>query len=302
MHLRESGRHVVIHTPAKLNLFFEVLGRRSDGFHEVETLVYPINVCDTLIIGRRSDDRVEFRLTQVGCATADDRKSLGDVPRDSSNLVVRAFNLLRQAGGVSEGADLHLVKRIPSEAGLGGGSSDAAALLAGANRLWRLNWSVRQLVEMGAGLGSDIPLFFHNGASVCRGRGEIIEPFSRSPLLHFVLLRPPFGLRTADVYQACEVAEPAHPLSPFLNAFASGHLGRIGSLLFNRLESAASILSPWIARTRRAFDDADCVGHQMTGSGTCYFGLCRHARHARRVARRMNTLGLGKAYAVRGSC
>lgn len=300
MHLRESSRHVVIHTPAKLNLFFEVLGRRSDGFHEVETLVYPIDLCDTLIIGRRADERVEFRLTRVSCGTEDSSLLLGDVPPDSSNLVVRALNLLRQAGGVREGAEVHLIKRIPSEAGLGGGSSDAAAAIAGANRIWKLNWSVQQLVEIGAGLGSDIPLFLHNGSSACRGRGEIIETFSGSPLLHFVLVRPPVGLSTADVYGACEVADAPHSMSRFLDAFASAHLGRIGRLLFNRLESPASALCPWIARTRRVFHDLDCIGHQMTGSGTCYFGLCRHARHARRVARRLNTYGLGKVYAVRG--
>jgi 4-diphosphocytidyl-2-C-methyl-D-erythritol kinase len=290
MHLREIGRDVVIHTPAKLNLFFEVL----------ETLVYPIDLCDTLVIRKRPDDRVEFRVSCAGQGASGDGASLGDVPADSSNLVVRAIDLLRRTGGYGQGADVLLIKRIPSEAGLGGGSSDAAAALAGVNSVWNLNLRSEQLAEIGAALGSDIPLFFCAGASVCRGRGEIVEAAPTSPVLHFALVRPPVGLSTADVYEACLVAQEPRSLPGFVDALSSADLGRIGQCLFNRLESAANDLTPWIARARRAFGDLDCVGHQMTGSGTCYFGLCRHARHARRVARRLESYGLGKAYAVRG--
>ncbi len=300
MHLRETGRHVVIHAPAKLNLFFEVLGRRDDGFHEVETFVYPIDLCDTLIIAKRSDGRVQFRLSSVSQGAAGREGSLGRVPADSSNLVVRALELLRQSTGCRLGADVLLVKRIPSEAGLGGGSSDAAAALAGANITWNLKLPVERLAGLGATLGSDIPLFFRDGASVCRGRGEIVEPVPSSPVLHFAVVRPPAGLSTAEVYGACRVSQEPRSLTRFVESITSARLERIGACLFNRLESAASDLTPWIARIRRAFESLDCTGHQMTGSGTCYFGLCRHARHARRVARRLESFGLGKAYAVRG--
>jgi 4-diphosphocytidyl-2-C-methyl-D-erythritol kinase len=300
MHLREIGRYVVVHTPAKLNLFFEVLDRRSDGFHEVETLVYPVDLCDTLVITQRPDERVTFRLVSAPQGAVSDRASLGNVPADSSNLVIRAIDLLRRSEGCSLGADVLLVKRIPSEAGLGGGSSDAAAALAAANVAWNLKMPSEQLAEIGAGLGSDIPLFFRAGASICRGRGEIVESASVSPVLHFALVRPPVGLSTAAVYGACRVSRKPRSLPHFLEAFTSAHLGRIGDSLFNRLESAASELTPWIARTRQAFESLDCAGHQMTGSGSCYFGLCRHGRHARRVARRLESYGIGKAYAVRG--
>lgn len=300
MHLREFGQYVVIHAPANLNLFFEVLNRRSDGFHEVETLVYPVDLCDTLLIRRRIDDRIDFRLSCPAQGMVRGGGSLGEVPSDDSNLVIRALDLLRQAGRIKMGADVLLIKRIPSEAGLGGGSSDAAAALAGGNHIWGVDWSVEELAGIGAGLGSDIPLFLREGATICRGRGEIVESVRRWPVLHFVVVRPPVGLSTAEVYGGCEVAHEAKSLSCMIKAFASGDLGRIGGLLFNRLESSASELTPWIVRTRRIFDELDCLGHQMTGSGSCYFGLCRHARHARRVARRLDTYGLGKAYAVRG--
>ena len=301
MHLRETGQHVVVHAPAKLNLFFDVLERRSDGFHEVETLVYPIDLCDTLLVRKRPHERIEFRVIRVPPRVGDAGASLGDVPMDSSNLVVRAIDLLRQTSGGSLGADVLLIKRIPSEAGLGGGSSDAAAALAAANVAWDLNLPTNHLSAMSASLGSDIPLFLHAGASVCRGRGEVVEAAPASPVLHFALVRPPVGLSTAEVYGACRVAREPRSLSQFLDAFASADLGRIGQSLFNRLESAARDLTPWIVRTRNAFEKLDCVGHSMTGSGTCYFGLCRHARHARRVARRLESYGLGQSYAVRGT-
>ena len=300
MHLRETSRHVVIHTPAKLNLFFEVLARRSDGFHEVETLVYPIDLCDTLVMQRRDDERIAFRLLLQGHGSREGRVALGEVPSDSSNLVIRALELYRETERINQGCDVVLIKRIPSEAGLGGGSSDAAAALVGANRVWGPRLPGGRLTELGAILGSDVPLFFREGASVCRGRGEMVEGTGSSPVLHFALVRPPVGLSTAEVYGACEVARAPQPLEPFLEAFTAGELRGIGGLLFNRLEGAADDLTPWIARVRRAFSELDCVGHQMTGSGSSYFGLCRHARHARRVARRLDTYGLGRAYAVRG--
>ena len=171
MHLRDLGRHVVVHAPAKLNLFFEVLHRRSDGFHEVETVVYPIGLCDTLYLRKRTDARVTFGVKRVGHGAGVGDVSLGDVPGDSSNLVVRAIELLRKASGADLGADVVLVKRIPSEAGLGGGSSDGAAALAGANAVWGLGFSTERLADLGSRLGSDIPLFFRSGASVCRGTG-----------------------------------------------------------------------------------------------------------------------------------
>ncbi|MHB8897690.1 MAG: 4-(cytidine 5'-diphospho)-2-C-methyl-D-erythritol kinase [Thermoguttaceae bacterium] len=300
MHLRETRQNAVIHTPGKVNLFFEVLGRRSDGFHEVETLVYPIDLLDTLVVRKRPDRRIELRVQRAFPRVGGAGVSFGEIPADSSNLVVRALDLVRQASGTTWGADVLLIKRIPSEAGLGGGSSDAAAALVAANVVWGLGLGGDQMAKLGARLGSDVPLFLRSGASVCRGRGEIVESAPAWPLLHLVLLRPPAGLRTAEVYGRCRVPDRPRSLCQILPAFASADLGRIGHSLFNRLESPAGELTPWIARARGAFEKLDCVGHCMTGSGTCYFGLCRHARHARRVARRLESYGLGQSYVVRG--
>src|SRR5690606_4305446 len=122
---------------------------------------------------------------------------LGDLPTDRSNLAVRAVELLQARAGIEAGATMRLVKRIPSAAGLGGGSSDAAAALMAANQAWGLNWSVSKLETLAGELGSDVPFFLTPGAAICRGRGERVEPLPRTMPLHVVVVRPPVGLSTA---------------------------------------------------------------------------------------------------------
>jgi 4-diphosphocytidyl-2-C-methyl-D-erythritol kinase len=301
MHLHRSQSGWVVQAPAKLNLFFEVLAKRGDGYHEIETLVYPINLYDTLYFKEDPSGQVKLGCQRVSGVWGPKGSGLGGVPPGTQNLVVRAVELLRRRARVSAGATLRLVKRIPSAAGLGGGSSDAAAALAAANEAWGLGWSPVQLARLGAELGSDVPSFFPRRPVVCRGRGELVEPISGLGTLHFVVVRPPDGLATGEVYQRCRPGPQPRPLAPLLEALLGGELAAVGRLLFNRLEPVAERLSPWIHCLRSEFARTDCLGHQMTGSGTCYFGLCRHARHARRVAARLRARGVGIAFAVHGS-
>ena len=301
MLLHRSPSGWVVQAPAKLNLFFEVLGKRDDGYHEIETLVYPINLYDTLYFKEDSSGRIKLECQRVSGTREPMGSGLGEVPPGTDNLAFRGAQLLRERTTLRRGAVVRLVKRIPSAAGLGGGSSDAAAALAAANAAWGLGWSSDRLGRLGAELGSDVPFFFARGPAVCRGRGEKVEPAAGLGMLHFVVVRPPAGLSTADVYRACRPAERPRPSAPLLEALVRGDLPAAGRLLFNRLESAAEKLSPWIDRVRRELASLDCLGQRMSGSGTCYFGLCRHARHARRAARRLRARGIGIAFAVRGS-
>lgn len=300
MHLYQSPHGFVVQAPAKLNLFFEVIAKRDDGYHEIETLVYPIDLYDTLYFREDPDGPIRLGCSQEtrGRAVA---ARLGEVPEGEDNLVVRAAELLRRRAGVAKGATIRLVKRIPSEAGLGGGSSDAAATLVAANAAWKLGWPAARLGQLGAELGSDVPLFFAPGAARCRGRGERVEPIASAGALHFVVIRPPTGLSTAAVYGAVKPPPAPRDAAPLRQALAAGDLAAVGRTLFNRLECVADRLTPWIGRLRSELACSDCLGHLMTGSGTCYFGLCRHARHARRMARRLEARGIGIAYAVRGS-
>jgi len=309
MDVFRSGSALRVHTAAKLNLFLEVIARREDGFHEIETLMTAITIYDTLSI--LPDARGPIRLTCRWTAGAEARDihrtsfgetpELASLPEQEHNLVFRAAERLRRRAGVEFGASIRLVKRIPAAAGLGGASSNAAATLVALNRAWQLGWTHSQLAELASELGSDIPFFLDSasqgtGMAICRGRGERVEPLGGMGRLCFVVVRPPEGLSTATVFRQCRPA--AHPVSsrPILDALRLGNPRDIGRRLFNRLQSTAEDLSPWVRKTRRVFDQLDCLGHHMSGSGTSYFGICRHARHARRLLRALRAADLGQTF------
>jgi 4-diphosphocytidyl-2-C-methyl-D-erythritol kinase len=285
-----SGSDWEVRAPAKLNLFFEIIARRRDGFHEIETLMVPIALFDTMYF--HSNTSGHIRLT---CQWASPRLSgqgrASEVPSGADNLAARAVRLLQQQSGTGEGATMRLVKRIPAAAGLGGGSSDAAAALAIANRVWGLNWSTERLSLLASELGSDLPFFFSGGAALCRGRGEQISPVEGLAPLHFVVACPPEGLSTVEVYKACQPATQPQTSECLIRSLRRGEAGQAGQLLHNQLEPAARKLSPWIDRTRDMFDQLDFLGHQMSGSGSSYFGVCRHARHAQRLASQLRARG-----------
>lgn len=290
----------VVQTPAKLNLFLEVLGRRPDGFHELETLMTTFSVCDWLSCQAepggqlRLDCRWALGLhaQQEGARRAQVPSPWESLPVGEENLVYRAVARLRQRAGVAQGASLRLVKSIPAAAGLGGASSDAAAALVAANLAWNLGWSRERLREVAGELGSDIPFFLTGdttwyGAAICRGRGERIEPLADMPRLPIVAVRPPAGLSTAAVFRACRLGQPPRAAAGLVEALRRGKVGQVGRLLHNRLQEAAAGLSPWIERLQSEFQQSGVVGHAMSGSGSTYFGICHSAGQARHLAARL---------------
>ncbi len=311
MKLFTSPAAVVVETPAKLNLFLELLAKRSDGFHEIETLMAAISIYDRLYVTSLSAGQ-----TQLICRWASGMEALSasrngrptfagldELPMGSDNIVWRAVERLRQRAGTDAGIAISLRKRIPSAAGLGGASSDAAAALVAANHLWRLNWTPRKLAEVAAEIGSDVPFFLESrqrgtGWAICRGRGERIEPLVGMPIWHFVVAYPPAGLSTPAVYRTCRVPPQPLSVSPLIETLRRGE-PRLGAYLTNRLQPAARELSPWIDRLQSLFARTDCLGHQMSGSGSSYFGICRDARHARCVASRIRAANLGLTFQVK---
>jgi 4-diphosphocytidyl-2-C-methyl-D-erythritol kinase len=301
MKVHHTPVEVVVQAPAKLNLFFEVIAKRTDGYHEIETLMCPVTIFDTLWFSKSSNGKIEFQCESSFGFRSLNGAEAGEILRDSNNLAVRAVELLKQRAGIRAGAKVGLIKRIPIAAGLGGGSSDAAAALVAANVGWGLNWPLDKLARLAAELGSDIPFFLARGPAICRGRGEQVESVSALGMLHFVVVRPPVGLATEAVYKICRPAEKPLSAEPLIHVLRQGNINEAGRLLFNRLLPAASMLTPWISRLQKQFDRLDCLGHGLSGSGSSYFGLCRHARHARRIARRLRLLNIGSVFAVR-SC
>lgn len=302
----------MVHAPAKLNLFFEVRQRRHDGYHEIETLMVPVSLYDTLYLRSAPTSVGEIRFScrdlSSGNRLTDGQISNGQsnpdphrrIPTDATNLVVRAVELLKQRAGTQSGADVQLIKRIPAAAGLGGGSSDAAAALLAANEAWQLGWSRDRLMLLAAELGSDVPFFLGEGAAVCRGRGELIEACRGLGDWHAVVVVPPVGLSTPEVYGACEVPEQPRCVDSYVQELRRGAC-RPQARAYNALEPAADRLTPWIDRLRNELDRVGCRNHAMSGSGSSYFGIYQHARQARRAASVLQARGLGGVFVVRSA-
>lgn len=313
MYLRRDERTWIVRAPAKLNVYLDVLGRRTDGFHEIETFLIPVRLWDSIALRSTpaaSDSRpgpISLRVRSYWPSSV--RPSPEAPPGGDDNLIVRALRLLRERSGCTAGVHVELVKRIPMAAGLGGGSSDAAAALRWANNAWRLGWNRQRLLSLGAEIGSDVPFFLLGGAAICRGRGEDVEPVSGIRPMHFVIAKPWLGLATGAVYQALDSVAAASDSAPhdrrrlnqLVSTLRASRYGDLERLMVNRLEAAAERLLPWIIQIRRIFLQLGCLAHQLSGSGSSYFGICRSAQHARRLAAVLKSNQLGFIYVTR-SC
>jgi 4-diphosphocytidyl-2-C-methyl-D-erythritol kinase len=281
-----------------LNLFLKVLGKRVDGFHELETLMVSVDLYDTLIF--RDDPRGDLTLSCRDSRSLRAGWRRRDMPGvGGDNLVIQAARLLQEATSASFGARIELLKRIPMAAGLAGGSSDAAATLWGLNRLWNLGLSATELMSLAARLGSDIPFFLcSSSAAICRGRGEIVQPFPLAARLWFVVARPATGLATADVYRNCRTATNDWSADRLAESLNAGRKLEAAGLFHNSLQEPAERLNSDVTRLKQAFTRESFIGHQMSGSGTSYFGLCRSRRQAAHNAARLAATRLGDVFIV----
>lgn len=267
---------------AKINLFLRVVRKRPDGYHELETLFERVSLADELSFRSASDGRV--RLVVTG-------ERLGAGP---DNLVLRAAELLRRAHGPRLGARIRLVKRIPVSAGLGGGSSDAAAALVGLNRLWRLGLSKRRLLEHAAELGSDVPFFvLDEPFALGTGRGEILRPIRRpAARIWHVLAKPPHGISTRRAYETL----PPHGLTPpgadvrmLFRSVRDGNSHLLSRLVTNSLEHADSKRLRKSLELKQDLLDQGALAALLSGSGPTVFGLFSTRSDALRAQRVLRT-------------
>lgn len=297
-----SFNELRISAPAKVNLYLELLGKRSDGFHELETIMTTVSLLDELSFTANQSGQLRLTVQVVDDKPSSGRLPGGSqrIPTDERNLVIRALLLLRkiqksngvrandEAGAPELGMDVHLLKRIPSSAGLGGASSNAAAALIAGNRLWNLQLSRQQLAEVAAEIGSDVPFFLEGGTAMCRGRGEKIEALEAPAGLSLVIAKPPVGLSTPRVFGQCQVPLQPRASATVMADVRSGRADRVAGSLNNRLQPAAGRLSDEIEKLEEAFSKLPCLGHQMSGSGSSYFGLFRNQRCAAAAAARLS--------------
>jgi 4-diphosphocytidyl-2-C-methyl-D-erythritol kinase len=246
--------------PAKLNIFLHVTGRRADGYHELQSLMVPIALADTVDFELRGDGRITRRGDTVGPLDAD--------------LCLRAARLLQQASGSSLGVDIAVEKRIPAGSGMGGGSSDAATTLLALNRLWRLDWSRERLTAVGLQLGADVPFFLGTGPALAEGVGERLTSFDW-PVRWYAVIHPQVSVSTAEIFSAPELTRSTKALTiaDFSALRDNAHRGETGT---GHAQFGTNDLEP-VARRRHAAIEA-AIAHlaqfgpaRMTGSGSAVF-------------------------------
>ncbi len=257
----KSGQSAVtVSAPAKINWVLDLLERRPDGYHELETVGSTIGLCDELAVS------LPEPAERAGITLTCDDPSL---PTDGTNLVHQAASLLARRAGVRHGVAIHLTKRIPMGAGLGGGSSDAAAALRGLNRLWGLNWSPARLTPIAAAVGSDVPLLLIGGAAVARGRGEFVEPLAFEWPGWVVVAMPGIHAATRDVYAAVR-QDDLRAVSDAASAFADGDAARRWTAI-ELLDRCRNGLEP--AAFRR-FAELDALHQRLEGRFGRSWRLC----------------------------
>jgi 4-diphosphocytidyl-2-C-methyl-D-erythritol kinase len=289
MLLRQAATGWIGQAPAKVNLFLRIVRRRPDGYHDIETVMSRIALADTLVFQPTSEAAIQLSVQRAYPRTL----RAAPVPATEENLVVKAARLLQPLAKSSFGAEITLVKRIPAAAGMGGGSSDAATTLFALNRLWQIGLTPAELIALAAQLGSDVPFFLANSATaVCTGRGEELECISHHMILPLVIARPQSGLATAEVYHTCEPEPNGPDLGPWRQGLMTHGAGEVAHRLHNGLQPPAERLNADVAALRTLFARQGFLGHQLTGSGTAYFGICRDLQEARRIAGRLRSAGV----------
>jgi 4-diphosphocytidyl-2-C-methyl-D-erythritol kinase len=287
--------------PAKLNLFLELLGRREDGFHEIDTVMVPIDWRDELQV--RVTDRDEIRLQvewrpsieaiadQLGIELGSEAAAtLLSLPTDNTNLVCRALDRFRQTFGTPGGFEAKLLKQIPAGAGMGGASSDAASALRCAAKLHGLALDDPQLTALAAEIGSDVPFFMglHGeqpvGAARGTGRGERLQPLAIRRALDAVVVFPAVSLSTGKVYSFAQIpSQPQHP-DRMIEGLKHGNPAEIAGEWVNRLSEPAKKLAPRIGEILESLWHSGLRMCQMTGSGSACFALANSSEHADQLA------------------
>ena len=295
MVVHHQGPSLVIHTPAKLNLFLKILGKRPDGYHSLETVMVSVGLYDSLIFREAASNQ-----THLNCHRCESRHAFcggayPDLPAGPDNLVARAERLLRIHTGCEQGVQIDLIKRIPMQAGMGGGSSDAAATLVGLNRLWRLGLGTETLHELAAQLGSDVNFFLESPlAAICRGRGERVEPIRLPKRLTMVVACPNRGLSTPDVFrQWSSTASAPLDVGEYVERLQRGILSPEEGV-YNMLEAPAIELSNDVSSTLASLRRVTRRPVGMSGSGTACFAVCQSGREARSIAGTIALRGFAK--------
>ncbi len=262
---------MIINANCKINIGLDILRRRTDGYHEISTIMYPVRGLYDIIEVEKSDsdaDAVQFmqRGMQVDCS-------------DKDNICLKAYHLMRERYGIG-GATITLDKRVPFGAGLGGGSSDGTAVLLALNEVFGLHLSIEELTALAAELGSDTPFFVRNTAQLCEGRGEILTPIELDlEGLWIAIIKPDVSISTREAYAGVTPAMPSTPLLERIKA----PIGEWQQRIKNDFEQSTFPSHPSLAATKQQLIDAGAVYAAMSGSGSAIFGLFEREEDAQKM-------------------
>jgi len=266
---------VVVRARGKINFTLDVLGKRPDGFHEVSMVMQSISLHD--ILSFQPSDNLELIWDPRGS-----RPPM--LALDESNDILRAARLLKEISGSRRGAAIWLDKQLPIASGLGGGSADGAATLVGLNKMWQLNYSNQDLMEIAAHLGSDMPFCIQGGTAEASGRGEIIQQLPFVGLWHLALFKPPQGISTKLVYTSLQTNKVPAPVTELLvRSIRAGDQNKLPEFMGNNLESVTFSMMPELLQLKENLIFAGAEKAMMSGSGPTVFAITRDAEVAQKL-------------------
>lgn len=258
--------------PAKINLSLDVLGKRDDGYHNVEMVMTTIDLADRVELYAIERNRIEISLESRY------------VPNDERNLAFKAAIAFRERYGLPTGVHINIEKNIPVSAGLGGGSTDAAAVLRGLNRLWSMDIPLEDLADLGAGIGSDVPFCVYGNTAIATGRGEKIEQLPSPPPCWVVLAKPDIGVSTRTIFQRIKLEELTHPnTTEIIHALTNGDFERLCANIGNVLEGVTLGLHPEVEHIKDTMRHVGAQGALMSGSGPTVYSLAENLTKAKRI-------------------
>lgn len=277
-------RHIELKALAKINLGLDVLGRRENGYHDVRMIMQSIYLYDDVKIERKTVPGIELS------------SNLYFLPTGEGNIAYKAAQMLMEEFEIEEGVKITLDKHIPVAAGMAGGSSNAAAVLFGMNRLFHLGLSQKELMERGVKLGADVPYCIMRGTVLAEGIGEELKVLPSMPKCTVLIAKPPISVSTKVVYEALDSSEITnHPdIDGLIEALEQGSLTDVASRMGNVLEDVTIPMHPVIEEIKQTMKDCGALNAMMSGSGPTVFGLFENKMAARNAQNRIREKGLAK--------
>lgn len=256
---------MIVEANAKINLCLNVIGRRANGYHDLDMIMIPLKLAD----------QVEITLAQEDRLSSDDL----NMPLDNTNTILKAIQKMRSVYGFTQRFHVHVQKRIPMEAGLAGGSSDAAAVIRGINKLLELNLPLQELLPIGKAVGADVPFCIMNCPARVQGIGERVEPILTNLDFSVLLVKPSVGISTKEAYQTLDFTRCAHPACDrTAAALKESNFSALCDSIGNTLESSAFTLAPKVCELKQRILQAGFEGVLMSGSGSTVFAITRNEK------------------------